>query len=241
MEIIKHCLYTGNIDEISTRYHAFSKFKYAKVKDVSHLKWINKDDDSISYDTQVVFFGKTGYGKSSTVNAFFGNYIVETSDVAHCTYECQCLDFEMSRNCYLSLTDFPGIGESEYKDEQYLKMYSDFLISSTAIVYVIRADTRDYSIDKSAYKRLFATLTEQKKVIFALNYCDKIEPINRSYSSTPTREQMYNITQKVDLVRDIFRPINEIIPYSAKTGWNMNKLADAIVKVISDSKEIVWY
>lgn len=239
MSIIKYYKYQGSIDEISSRYHAFAKLKNAKLKKASNRKWENTDDGSISYQALTVFVGKTGYGKSSTVNAFFGNSIMKTSDVAACTRECQSLDFKLSPGCYFSLGDLPGIGESEYRDKEYLKMYRDFLGLSTAIVYVLRADTRDYSIDKAAYQQLFTTHADKKKIILALNYCDKIEPISRNLSIEPSLVQMQNINQKVESVSSIFRPVNKIIPYSAVTGWNMNKLADAIVSVVSDSDELV--
>jgi small GTP-binding protein len=239
MEIIKFDHHRGNIDEISSRYHAFAKLKHAKIKQVPHLTWEDVHDNSISYEMQAAFFGKSGYGKSSTVNAFFGNSILKTSDVAACTRECQSLDFKLSPDCYLSLADFPGIGENEYRDKEYLKMYSDFLASSTVVVYVIRADTRDYTIDESAYQKVFPTYTDKKKVIFALNCCDKIEPISRSYSSEPSTEQMRTIDKKVNSVSTIFNPHNNVIPYSAETGWNMNHLANEIVRIISNDEHII--
>jgi predicted GTPase len=239
MNIIKYYHHRGNIDEISSRYNAFTQLKHAKIKQVSHLKWRNEHDGAISYHAQAAFFGKTGYGKSSTVNAFFGNSILKTSSVAACTRKCDSLDFELSPDCYLSLADFPGIGESEYRDKEYLKMYSDFLASSTVVVYVIRADTRDYTIDESAYQKVFPAYTDKKKVIFALNCCDKIEPISRHYSSEPSTEQMRNIDKKVNSVSTIFNPHNNVIPYSAETRWNMNHLANEIVRIISNDEHII--
>ncbi|NER28867.1 MAG: hypothetical protein F6J89_14825 [Symploca sp. SIO1C4] len=238
MKIIKYYHHRGDVDELSSRYHSFSKLKHARIKRVDHLKWRDTHNGNISYHTQVAFFGKTGYGKSTTVNAFFGNSLMKTSDVVVCTRKCQSLDFKLSPNCYLSLADFPGIGESEYRDKEYLEMYSSFLSLSTVVVYVIRADTRDYSVDESAYQKVFSTHAHKRKVIFALNYCDKIEPVSRNYSPKPTSEQLRNIDKKVNSVHRVFNPINKIVPYSAETGWNMNLLAKEIVEVISNNEYI---
>jgi len=237
-KIIKYYYHRGNVDELSSRYQSFSKLKHARIRQTNYLKWRDIHDGSISYHIQVAFFGKTGYGKSTTVNAFFGNSIMKTSDVAACTRECQSLDFELSPDCYLSMADFPGVGENEYRNKEYLEMYSSFLSLSTVVVYVIRADTRDYSVDESAYKKVFSTHTQRKKVIFALNCCDKIEPVSRNYLPEPTVEQLRNINSKVDSVHRVFNPVNEIVPYSAETNWNMNLLAEKIVQVISNSKQI---
>jgi predicted GTPase len=237
MEIIQYYHHRGHIDEISSRYPCFSKLKHAKIE-AAHLKWQN-ERGAISYHAQVAFFGKSGYGKSTTVNAFLGKAILETSDTAACTRECQSLDFELSTGCYLSLADFPGIGESEYRDAEYLKMYADFFRQTSVVVYIVRADMRGYSVDESAYQRLFKTDAERKKVIFALNCCDKIEPINRGSSLIPSEDQLWNIAAKISSVNTIFLPHNLVIPYSAETGWNMEKLAKAIVKVVSNSNDLM--
>ncbi len=172
------------------------------------------------------------------MNSFFGDSILKTSDVEACTRRCESLDFELSPNCYLSLADFPGIGESEYRDKEYLQMYTDFLSTSTVVVYVLRADQRDLAVDESAYKTVFPNLHDKKKVIFALNCCDKIEPIGRIQSITPSPEQCRNIDIKVNSIRQLFNPVNPVIPYSAATGWNMHQLAYEIVRAVSCSGQV---
>lgn len=240
MAIIKYYHHRGHIDEISSRYDAFAKLNHATIKD-DNLKWWNERNNVFSYHSQIAFFGKSGYGKSSTVNAFFGNSILKTSDVNACTRQCDSLDFELSPNCYLSLADFPGIGEDEYRDQEYLKMYSDYLSSSSVVVYVLRADMRDYAIDELAYQKVFPRKEDRNKIIFALNCCDKIEPISRNHTSTkPSPEQMKNITQKINSVSNIFNMnIDNIIPYSAETGWNMNNLAERIVLATLRSGDLI--
>ena len=63
-----------------------------------------------------------------------------------------------------------------------------------------------------------------------------MEPITRSYSYEPSIEQMKNIHKKIDSIKNIFKPINTVIPYSAQTGWNMANLGDAMVTVILNSR-----
>lgn len=236
MEIVKYYHHRGNIGEVAAHHPSFAKLKHAAIKRHGHLTWQDQHNGYISYQAQVAFFGKTGYGKSSTVNALFGNGILQTSDIGSCTRVCQCLDFELSTDHYLSFADFPGIGENEYRDKEYLKMYSNFLSSSIVVIYVLRADTRDYSIDEQAYRAIF--FDKKSKIIFALNCCDKIEPISRSYSVEPSSEQLKSINNKTEEIKRIFNPINQIVPYSAHTGWNMNFLSDVIVRSICDSQDI---
>lgn len=237
MSIIKYYHHRGKIDEITARHHQFSKLKKASIT-APHLKWRDTSTGALSHHAQIAFFGKSGYGKSSTVNSFFGNSVLKTSDVEACTRRCESLDFELSPNCYLSLADFPGIGESEYRDKEYLQMYTDFLSTSTVVVYVLRADQRDLAVDESAYRTVFPNWDDKKKVIFALNCCDKIEPISRSHSIEPSLEQRRNIDIKVNSIRELFKPINPVVPYSATTGWNMSQLADEIVRAVSCSGHV---
>lgn len=239
MTILKYYKHQGNISDISKHYNAFSRLSNARLVSAQNRKWRNTQDDSLSNHLLVAFFGKTGYGKSSTVNAFFGNTIMETSDVSACTRVCNSLDFELSPGHYLSLGDFPGIGESEYRDIEYLTMYKNFMEHATAVVYVVRADTRDYSIDEAAYRTLFQKTSERKKVILAINCCDKIEPISRIKQKEPTAAQMESIHKKISSISSIFKPENKVIPYSATTGWNMDKLATEMVDVVIKSGDLI--
>ncbi len=216
----------------------FEKLKYRGVKNTENNQWTNNKTNEKSNDFTIAFFGKTGYGKSSTVNSFFGRNIMETSDISACTRVCNCLDYEMSPGNYLSLGDFPGIGETEYKNIEYLNLYKEFIESVSIVIYIMRADTRDYSIDEKAYSTIFTCLENKKKVIFALNQCDKVEPINRKSQKEPTAEQMRNIEEKVKFLQEKFQPINLIIPYSAATGWNMDALADEMVNVAMKSENL---
>lgn len=228
-----------NLSDLSERFPAFEKFSGATIKYNGHNCWIEKKSQKKSHDFTIAFFGKSGYGKSSTVNAFFGRDIMKTSDVEACTRRCNCLDYEISDGNYLSIGDFPGIGESEYRDREYMKMYGDFMDSVGVVVYVMRADMRDHSIDEKAYNAIFKSAKNRDKVIIAINQCDKVEPIGRGKWEAPTTEQMNNIQEKIRFLQKKFRPRHKIIPYSASTGWNMHALAEVIVKAAIDSGDLV--
>ncbi|KOR27796.1 hypothetical protein TI03_06145 [Achromatium sp. WMS1] len=231
MSIIRYYLNKWSLDELTTRYQVFSKIKHAQIKS-SRFEWQDVNSGLISYHALAVFLGKTGYGKSSTINTIFGTKLMETHDISSCTKTCQSLDFELSPNCFFSLSDLPGIGDNELNDREYIRMYKDFLNSAIVAVYIIRADTRDYSVDISTYNEVFANGLIKDKVILGLNFCDKIEPINRNFSVAPTAMQMDNIAKKVNHIENIFQPSNRVVPYSAETGWNVSELTAKIVKIV---------
>lgn len=240
MKIKKYFHHDGPIESLIERHPALKKFKYSTINKQPKFKWNNTTFNTIEWHAVVSFFGKSGYGKSSTINAFFGDSILKTSDVAACTIQCDCLDFKINDDYFLSFSDFPGIEESEYKDKEYLEIYKNFLDSSSIVVYVLRADMRDYAIDEHAFQSIFPNDHDRKKVIFAINCCDKIEPISRVYSKTPSQEQIININKKIKSLEKTFKPHNPIVPYSAQTMWNMDVLAEAIVKVAEKSEEILF-
>ena len=60
--------------------------------------------------------GRTGVGKSSTINAFFGTKYAKTDSIKPCTDEIYTYDFKN-----LKIYDSPGLGESKEKDEKTKK------------------------------------------------------------------------------------------------------------------------
>ncbi len=241
-QITKYIHHQGDINDIVQRYSAFEAFNNSTIQQLDKFKWIHQATGKEHYHVLISFFGKSGYGKSSTVNAFLGQDILKTSDVEACTRRCDCLNFQILSDYYLSFADYPGIGESEYRDKEYLKMYQDFLVYSNIVVYVLRADMRDYSIDELAYSTIFAKDSDKQKVIFAVNCCDKVEPIHRAWrESYPSPEQMINIDQKIATLNTIFKPKNKIIPYSANTSWGLANLAKEIVNVAKKTEYIQFW
>lgn len=229
MSITKYRLHRGDISELSAQYPAFGKLN--AVSCTGWNKWVDTSTGAESYDKMILFVGKSGYGKSTTVNGFFGNRTLETSDTSACTRVCQCLEFHVEDNHWLSLGDLPGIGENQQRDTEYLALYSGFFEYASVIVHVLRADTRDYSIDEHMTATLMNTPAIKDKVIYALGQCDKIEPLDRRARHTPSADQLINIDLKVQEVMNTFAPKHPVIPYSAETGWNMAYLSDEIARV----------
>ena len=238
MSIIKYYYHKGGIADLSDKFPVFQKLSNKNIKQHVFNRWKDEQSGKFSHDFLIAFFGKSGYGKSSTVNSFFGKNIMKTSDVEACTRRCNCVNYEISNGNYISIGDFPGIGESEYRDIEYLKMYGNFMDYVGVVVYVMRADARDHTIDEKAYK-VICNSKNNKKIIIAINQCDKIEPISRGGWDYPTVEQMKNIKSKIDFLQKKFNPYNKIIPYSASTGWNVNALAEEIVQVAINSGDFL--
>jgi len=106
----------------------------------------------------VVFFGKTGVGKSSTLNAVFGlNWA--TDNAIACTKKPQFANLDIFDDLdfphqQVRVVDLPGIGESLTGDQKYMAYYKKWISQADSLVWVTQADTRAYKRDEIFLKQL---------------------------------------------------------------------------------------
>lgn len=225
--------YEAGIDELTKKYCDLSFLKTMEFSGDSSISW-NRNNE-VTYDIQVIFIGKTGYGKSTTLNSIVGNNVFETNDITSCTKEIYSAEYRINddKPHYFSLCDFPGVGESVEADKKYLNWYKNILQKSNCVVYILRADQRDFTIDTEVFSQIFENKVERSKVIIALNYADKVEPINRKNFFQPSEAQLDNLKERVNQVSKIFDvPSKNILYYSAKEAYNIQILIKKIRDII---------
>lgn len=71
------------IEDLVKRFPSVKPLRDISLKRCDDIRW-NFDNHDI-FDLQVMFIGKTGYGKSSTINFITGKDILKTSDIQVCT------------------------------------------------------------------------------------------------------------------------------------------------------------
>lgn len=238
MTLIVKIRHEAPVEELIRRFPSFAPLQHARIEPQDHRRWSRNDGTSHSHDVQVVFQGKSGYGKSSIVNAMAGRRLMETSDVAACTRGVQSVEYQLRPGNHLSFADLPGLGESQVRDNEYLEIYRNILRKSDVAVYLVRADNRDFSIDQRAFERLFQQNSQREKVIIVINGCDKIEPIHRQAGREPSPLQQENIGRKISDLRTVFPGVAYFVPCSAETGWNLEMLAQTIMRVLVRSNGV---
>lgn len=195
----------------------------------------------------VLFFGKTGVGKSSTLNTLFGlNWA--TDHAVACTKEPQ---FSYLDSSYyksfpykrVRVVDIPGIGESLADDEKYTPYYEEWIPQTDSLVWVTQADTRAYKRDEIFLNKLMPLFHSSLFLIVALNKIDCLgvdegqKPFNIELKK-PSEDQMRQIPEKIDDIYRIFQgSINgkvifdktQIIPYSSIYSWGLESLKSKIL------------
>ncbi|MGN9136290.1 GTPase family protein [Clostridium sp. HCP1S3_B4] len=234
MGIEVHINYEAEIEEWIQKHPNF-KFikevsfplndKYQWNANNSHWGYVNKT----IYSQQIMFIGKTGYGKSTTLNKLVGKDVFATSDVSVCTKDLYTAMYRIDKSIpsFLQICDLPGVGETNYADSNYYDWYKEMFEKSSVVVYVLRADQRDFAVDEIIINSMFPSSEERKKLLIAINYADKIEPVNRKKGLS--EKQLLNLDKRVLEVSKIFNiSINDILYYSAADNINMNLLEQKI-------------
>lgn len=245
MELNVHIVYSAEICDLTYRYPCLSFLEHFFIPDTEMNQWVMNNDywghkDKIVHELHVMVIGKTGYGKSSTLNRIIGYDKFETDDISVCTKDLYDAVFRLNKRqgTFLSFCDMPGIGESNYADDQYYMWYRDMLEKSHCVLYVIRADQRDYAMDKMIFRHIFTDNAKKEKVVLALNFADKVEPVNRK-SVELSSEQRANLKAKVDDVSKIFQiSKRNIVYYSAATNLNVDILVRCIAEKLKRAGEI---
>lgn len=102
---------------------------------------------------KIGIIGKTGVGKTTTVNSLFQATFVTSRTVVG-TSKAQYKDFELPNGSKLTIVDMPGYGRSIAEDEEYQNIYLAELPKCDIILMVVQADSADFSDDQSMIKTI---------------------------------------------------------------------------------------
>lgn len=199
----------------------------------------------INYQPKIGVFGKTGVGKSSLCNALFGEDICPISDVEACTRNPQEVFINMGNSKGIKLLDVPGVGESQQRDEEYGKLYSQLLPELDLVLWLIKSDDRALASDENFYKNVVKPhIDDGKPFFFVLNQVDKIEPFREwdEKKHEPGPKQFQNIHKKIDNLASGFDiPASRIIPVSANEKYNLTTLVDEFVRALPKEKKVTTF
>lgn len=192
--------------------------------------------------SSVAVLGKTGVGKSTTLNGLCG-LMLPTDDALPCTREpwsgTATLQVAGAPRMRLRVVDLPGIGEGLEHDRRYLPWYHHWLARADHVLWLQQANVRCYTDDQMA---LLAFKSEFRPgVRFTLGLCkvdvlpgDDGGPGFDPVAAAPLASQATNLKTKVGELLDVFNEVlsdvltlsrGDVVPYTVRYGWGMDRLA----------------
>ncbi len=107
---------------------------------------LDKFKEETQLPPKVAVIGKSGVGKTTTINNLF-NAQLKTSPTTVGTTEAQTKEFTLSTGGTITVVDLPGYGRSEAEDHEYEKIYQDLIPSCDLVFLVIQANAKDFADD----------------------------------------------------------------------------------------------
>ena len=180
------------------------------------------------YEPVIGIMGKSGAGKSSLCNALFASEVSPVSDVAACTREPLRFRLQVG-DCYMTLMDLPGVGESSTRDTEYAALYREQLSRLDLVLWLIKADDRALAVDEHFYHQVIGE-AYRHKVLFVISQSDKAEPTSGGGPLSTAQKQ--NISRKICLLHELFQPVNPICAVSVRLQWGLRVMAERMIKCL---------
>ena len=195
----------------------------------------------------LVLSGKTGCGKTSTINALW-NLDLAVGRVVSCTKFPAVMriedEFDGKKICF-NLVDLPGIAESMDANSVYRKFYYNFIQKASVLVCLSQADRRAYKQDQLFYSELISNgvLNPSQNIILGINQADLLfkdkehpDGIDLHTISSDNELILEKSLDYFNCISDVFAHFNNVTAdsvaiYSVLQNWNLDNLKNKIYKL----------
>jgi len=194
-------------------------------------------EDELKKPPRVAVIGKSGVGKSTTINALFG-LDEKVSHTTHGTTEEKQQTIDLPEGGKLSVVDMPGLGEDIELDRQYQEIYRRVLPEADVVLYVIQADLKALSDDQEILREIVQNIMGHLKgrLVIGLNQVDRMSPGTwNTRFNYPSPEQEDNIHRRCHNIQDNLSDalgikVDQVEYYSASKRYRLYELLSAVIK-----------
>ena len=191
----------------------FNPGEIKKIKEIYH--------ELEKTEVNILFIGRTGVGKSSTLNALLGTKHAKIDSIKPGTNEIKIYNFNN-----LKVYDSPGFGESKEKDEKIKKEIFNLIEKKNSkgeglidlIFFIFDANSRDYSESYIIINEFISKLLDNpKRLVLALNKIDLIEGgmLYDRKKNQPENQLHDLINEKIKYMKTNLKEDYDIIYYCA--------------------------
>lgn len=187
----------------------------------------------------IVFFGQTGFGKSSLINALFGANF-NTDPLVSCTKELYSVTTFDKNGELLTVYDTPGIGEFS-TNSAYQEFYNYAVGEADCIVLTVSLDRTDTTAQELLENLKPFLKNDKVKFVIALNRIDSagVRGADLDYVSwneetnEPSEDAENRINRRLETIRDNFEDVLlpfTIIPVCVIRNYGIDKLYNEITE-----------
>ena len=206
------------------------------------------------YPLDVLLVGATGTGKSSTLNAIFGEAVSKVGDGVD--PETQIISAYKVHD-YLRIHDSAGLGDGLEADARHARAITEKLMSrcqephssygfiDLALV-ILDGGSRDLGTAFRLLESVVVKSISPDRIVVAINQAD-IAMKGRGWNKRlccPERDLMDFLTEKATSVQRRIKESTGLhiklpICYSARFGWNLDGLVDQVIENIPNSRRVI--
>jgi small GTP-binding protein len=131
-----------------------------------------KRTEELNHSPTIAIIGKTGVGKSSTINSLF-NTNLGVSHFESCTQKATPITISNGKGKIL-IYDMPGLGEDEEKDEDHKIEYKRVLPTCDVVLWIMNIADREMSSQQGYIKHIMTYL--EGRLVICANKADMVHP-----------------------------------------------------------------
>ena len=212
---------------------------------------------SLLLPLDILLVGATGVGKSSTINAIFGNRVAKVGE--GCDPETQIISSYRVKD-YFRVHDSAGLGDGISNDEKHAKNIINELLKTVTtnsdkstsygfidmVMVILDGSSRDLGTTYQLLKNVILPIFDPKRIIVVINQADmamKGRYWNHNFC-IPEQPLIDFLEEKSKTTQDRIKEatgltINRPIYYSAEYLFNIDKVISHIISNLPRERRII--